>query len=207
MHRDSFVFYRSFYEALSELEGADKLKAVDALLEYGLNGAEYKGRGAVAMFFRLVKPQIDANNQRYENGRRGGRPKTENKPSENLKKTEAEPNVNVNDNVNDNVNVNVNVKNKKAAEVVADAPDIMQEALKAFIEHRKALKKPMTAYAMTLTIKKALELGGGDPAVAVKVINQSIAKGWLGLFPLDKKNVDELQSAWDEFERRKEAAT
>ena len=109
--RNSFVFYRSFYEVFSDLSKKDKLIIFDAICEYALNDVEPTLNGAPAIVFKLLKPQVDANNRRYENGKKGGRPKanldeTKPKPKQNQNVTTTEPNVNVNVNVNDNVNVN-----------------------------------------------------------------------------------------------------
>lgn len=111
---DSMVFYRSFYEAVEELEDPKvKLETYQAIFKYGLDGKEPALKGAAKAIFRLIKPQIDANIARRENGKKGapygkygGRPKKETpkKPQENPTKT---PNVNVN--VNGNVNANGNV--------------------------------------------------------------------------------------------------
>ena len=74
--RDSVVFYRSFYEAIKKLP-ADQFKASAlAILEYGLDGKEPETDGIERTVFCMAKPQIDANNRRYENGTKGGRPKT-----------------------------------------------------------------------------------------------------------------------------------
>ena len=114
--RESFVFYESFYLALAELSATQQGKIYTAICRYALYGEEPELKGASAAVFKLIKPQIDANNRRYENGKKGGehgykggRPKnpkeTPNKPLENPKET---PNVNDNVNVNANVNVNGN---------------------------------------------------------------------------------------------------
>ena len=111
MKRDSFVFYRSFFEAIEKLKKNDKLTVYSHLCRYALGEEVDELDGVPGAIFDLIKPQIDANFQRYENGSKGGRPKTKPKPKQNQTITEPEPNVNVNvnDNVNENVNVNVNV--------------------------------------------------------------------------------------------------
>ena len=49
-----------------------------------------------------------------------------------------------------------------------------------FIEHRRALKKPMTPYAASLMAKKLR--GFVDP---VEAVNRAILKGWLDVYPED----------------------
>ena len=119
MERESFVFYRSFYEGIKELPRDIQGEVLTAIMEYGLNGVTTENQKPITKaMFALIKPQLDANNQRFENGRlgaehgkKGGRPKKE-KPQENPnltpKKPQENPNLTPNVNVNDNVNVNVN---------------------------------------------------------------------------------------------------
>lgn len=110
--RDSFVFYRSFYEAIKLLPKKYQHICFQQLCEYALNDKPLEGLpGTVEAILKSFKPQVDANNRRYENGLKGGRPKgnqneTKQKPKHN--QTETKPKRNDNDNVNDNVNVNVN---------------------------------------------------------------------------------------------------
>lgn len=75
--RDSMVIYRSIYEAMKKAKTAElKAKIIMAIMAYGFDGEEYTDDDpTVSIVFDLVKPQIDANNRRYENGKRGGRPK------------------------------------------------------------------------------------------------------------------------------------
>ena len=108
--RDSFIFYRSFYEAIKDLPRDVQGEIYTAIMEYGLYGKETENLKPIARsIFTLMRPQIEANNKRFENGMKGaefgklgGRPKKETpkKPQRNPKETP-----NVNDNVNDNDNV------------------------------------------------------------------------------------------------------
>jgi hypothetical protein len=132
--RDSFIFYRSFFEAAEDLTPEEKCAMFDAICDYALNFAEPSLEGTPKLAFRLIKPQLDANIARFNNGQKGGRPssnKTKPKPNHNLTKTKTEPNrnqtktkhkpliafgyttekpnVNVNGNVNGNDNPNENV--------------------------------------------------------------------------------------------------
>ena len=103
--RDSVVFYRSFYEAAQKLSKTERLRFYDAFFAYALNGEVPENLGASWALFTMAKPLVDKNNQRFENGKKGGRPsKTKTEPNQNQTITKPEPNVNAN--VNENVNVN-----------------------------------------------------------------------------------------------------
>lgn len=123
--RDSFVFYRSFFEAISELKEKDQASVLLAICDYALNGNERKLNGISAAMFMLMKPNLDANQRKYENGKKGGRPKTEKEPNANQNKTkkqakdkqnitETEPNVDVDVNVDVNEDEDVDVDGKSA---------------------------------------------------------------------------------------------
>lgn len=111
--RDSVVFYRSFWEAIKKLPDPDKLEALTAIIEYGLNDAEPEMDGVAAAMFLMAKPQIDANNKRYQNGTKGGRPITKPEPNNNQSITKPEPKENVKVNVNDKKK-DTNVSKEKA---------------------------------------------------------------------------------------------
>lgn len=135
--RDSFVFYKSFFDAASHLPDDQRLAVYDAICRYALNGEEPEGDGLVMAIMSLVRPQLDANQKRYENGKKGGRPIQEEtkpepkqnqtitkaKPKHNQTKTTPEPNVNVNVNVNDNENVN-DIKDVCPEPVVSEPADV-----------------------------------------------------------------------------------
>lgn len=81
--RNSFVFYRSFNEAMEELSENDQLVLYRAIVDYGLDSREPSFNSSyLRMAWKLIKPQLDANWKRYNNGckgkefgKRGGAPK------------------------------------------------------------------------------------------------------------------------------------
>lgn len=81
MERDSILFYRSFYEAIQGLSKDIQLEIYTAVMEYGLNGVVPDNLKPVAKgMFALMKPVLDSNNVRFENGKKGGRkPRTSTK--------------------------------------------------------------------------------------------------------------------------------
>jgi len=126
MERESFIFYRSFYDSIKGLGDAEFAECMRFLCEYGLNGAEQTGGTLAEVVLKMAKPQIDANNQRRANGAKGGRPKaspsaqeqavsdrkTDGSETENHRLRDAKPNVNGNGNVNENGNGNGNENEK-----------------------------------------------------------------------------------------------
>ena len=94
--RDRFLFYGSFWEALSSLSNEQKGQCLTVISEYALYGKEPNLENPIVrMFFTLVRPQIDANNQRFENGSKGGsHKKTEENPKNNQNETKEEPKLN-----------------------------------------------------------------------------------------------------------------
>ena len=123
MQRDSFVFYRSFYEAIESLPKSKQLEVYRAIAAYALNGEEPKISGVSLSIFKISRPTLDKNLKKYENGckgaksgflgaqygNRGGRPRKGNPPKtpqETPQETPQKPpyNENENENINENEN-------------------------------------------------------------------------------------------------------
>lgn len=147
--RDSFVFYRSFYEAIKRLPEKEQAESFRAIMEYALNDNEPKEDGVATAIYLMAKPQIDANNKRYQNGTKGGRPITKSKPSDNQTITKAEPNVN--ENVNDNVNDN---KYTCAFEQFWDAYPRKKEKARAYKCYLARLKDGFSEDELLLAVKR-----------------------------------------------------
>lgn len=120
--KDSFVFYKSFYDAIKQIPEEYQLELYNAILQYSLEGIEPSDLSNIAnAMFTLIKPNIDSSQSRYEssveNGKKGGAPignqNARKQPKNNLETTQKQPKNNLNDNVNDNDNDNVNVIKEK----------------------------------------------------------------------------------------------
>ena len=105
MARDSFIFYRSFYDAIKEIPEDEQLKVYKAICIYAMEQEEIELSGVSKAIFSLIKPLFDANYKKYENGKQKG---SKTQANDKQKISKSETNVNVNDNVNDNDNVNAN---------------------------------------------------------------------------------------------------
>ena len=82
-------------------------------------------------------------------------------------------------NTNKNVKNDKNVKNEKN---YSDIPSL-NEAILAFVDFRKKIKKPMTDHAVDLMLGKLDKMSdSADGKIAI--LNQSILNGWQGIFPL-----------------------
>ncbi len=83
---ESFVFYRSFHEAIKDFPKDQYGALMYAVIEYALDGIEPELGEWESRLFTLMRPQIDANAKKRRDGSRGGRPtaktetKTETKP-------------------------------------------------------------------------------------------------------------------------------
>jgi len=73
-------------------------------------------------------------------------------------------------------------KSKKGAPRADRTP--LEIALDDFAAARKAMKKPLTEKARELTLRELEKLAPGDEAMQIAIINQSIQRGWQGVFAL-----------------------
>lgn len=166
MKRDSILFYRSFYDAIKALPKKHQLSALEAILEYGLNGIEPESDGVVNAIFALIKPQVDANNRRFvngskgaEHGAKGGRPRKE----------QEQP------------------KQGISLEFIKD--ENFKKVVHVWLEHKKTIGSSYkTQASVEAMARKLWSLANGDIHVAMAIVEQSIANNWKGLFGLKEQN-------------------
>lgn len=174
MIRDSFCFYRSFYDAIKALPRKYQAQALDAVLAYGLDGIEpTDADGVIQAIFALIRPQIDANNKRYINGKKGaehggkgGRPKNEKQATPKPKP-----------------------KADAVAKVLDEIPDVKaREVVERWLGYKRSIGNTYkTAQGVKAMIKQLNDLSGGNVEIAGAIVEQSIANNWKGLFKLKKQ--------------------
>ena len=129
MAKDSFVFYKSFYDAIKKIPDEYQLELYNAILSYSLEGLEPSDLSPIAeAMFILIKPNIDSSQKRYEtsveNGKRGGRPKqeTQDKPNQNPKETQRKPKDNLQE-TQDKPNQNLQETQRKPKDNLQETQD------------------------------------------------------------------------------------
>ena len=85
----------------------------------------------------------------------------------------------------------------------------LKSAINDFIEFRKQIKSPLTEKALTLSFNKLDKLAGANnDELKISIINQSIERGWKGLFeykdntprssaPASEYDVQDLSAFWN----------
>lgn len=142
MERESFIFYRSFYEAIQDLDAEQTRELVVAMCERALNWNDIETKWVVKIAYNLIRPQLDANTKRYVDWCKGWQywhlwwaPEGNSNAVKNWEKVSKQPHrgskdnptgvikttPNDNDNVNDNGNGNVNENEKETNRLPANA--------------------------------------------------------------------------------------
>jgi Family of unknown function (DUF6291) len=180
--RDSFILYRSFYEAICDLDSDSQAQVFKAICEYSLNFKEIELSGIAKTIFKLIKPQLDANNKRFENGSKPKSTQKESKIEANNKQNESKTkaNNNVNDNVNDNHNKNEN-KNNNENHIFDFKKSLIslgvnETLVKDWLVVRKTKKASNTETALNSFLKE-VKISGLEVS---KVIEMCVYKSWVG---------------------------
>lgn len=136
--------------------------------------------------------------QNFDGRKRELKSRLSNFERQNIKKCNAEyhnlKESNTDINTDNNTNNKLSKKERKSKsksydEQIAEytGNEELQDALKAFLQMRSFIKKPMTEYALKLMLKKLDEFGNTDDT-KIAILNQSITNNWQGIFPLKDGN-------------------
>lgn len=178
MSRDSMIFYRSFYESLNGLSPMIKAEVYDAIFEYGINFKEIEFENEFAKaLFTLIKPQLDANIKRYNNGIKP-KSKAEAKDKQEITKTEPkdiQTSIKTETNVNVNENVNVNAPSFDFAKALSNY-GFDELLIKEWLKIRKSKKAVNSEIAYNGFIRE-IEKSPHDKNEIMKIC---IEKSWKG---------------------------
>lgn len=85
---ESFVFYRSFFDAMDGFSVEQRERIFTAICKYAIYGEEIELSGIEKAIFTVVKPSLDSNRKKYEDGKKGGRPRKNNHSKEQQETTD-----------------------------------------------------------------------------------------------------------------------
>jgi len=133
--RDSAIFYRSFYEAIDNLPSkSQKEQVYSAIFDFIFKNIEPQLKGNSLSVWILIKPQLIANQIRYENGSRS---KTQAKHKQTASESQANKNVfNKNENKNENVLMETHPPARDIFHSFARSLNIDYEKLKESIDEK-----------------------------------------------------------------------
>lgn len=205
MANQSFVFYKSFADALLDMDPEECKACIASLCRYAFDGEEEADTPMAKVFLTLVKPQIDANIQRREAGRSGGTAKANKAVAKSIDATKSAKQIVANPsdatedakqslaNVNVNVNANANVKENPPTpfaveEATSDALQTLgvvrevADKLSEWITSRREQGSPITETGLKslVSIAKAKTKEHGAEKVA-QLITECMASGYKGI--------------------------
>ena len=121
MGRKQFTFYRSYYEAVQELNKRDQAAVLLAVCDYALNETEPNLTGAAKAIFILIRPLLDTARRKAEGGMNKGKdedgekiPQRYDEDNSKIQQRNCEDDANKKKNKKKNKNKN---KNKKENEI------------------------------------------------------------------------------------------
>jgi hypothetical protein len=193
-----------------ELENeSDQLEALKAICSYSLTekNPTFTSKTAKAIF-TITKPTIDANIKQYKNGIKPKKKASEPKASQNEAKTkppasqtEAKQKPTGSQTLTNKEKDKDKEKDKKNILTWFDDPDV-NDAFMAYVEYRKKNRIPTTERALQEAKKELLKLSDKKEE-QIAIINQSLVRGWRGLFPL-KQDEKQKKNGFNNFEGQRD---
>lgn len=210
---ETLTFYKSFYEAIKNLNEEQRLKLYDAIFEYQFEQKNTTFDDVILnSLWLLIRPNIDASNSKKLAGGKGGRPKkNKSKPSFSKNKNLAFQNSKSNEEVEVKEEVDVEVDEEVKEKENADAKEVLSPATEknnAFdfyfnninslptiheIEQLKDYQKELSDELICYAIEIAVENKRRNLAYVKGILNSWISKG-----------INTIQEAKDEKKKHEE---
>ena len=183
-----------FADKIELLGDAERGRLFKAMLEYASSGAEPDLRGNERFIWPTAKSEIDRQAESYKSicetnkriaTERYGTLRTVTERNEACQDKDK-------DKDKDKCFPSYEEKHKGAS-----ALDV---ALNDFAEMRKKMRKPLTDRALALTLSELEKLAPGDDEKKIAILNQSIQRGWQGVFPLKDEHKQTSRFATPDYD-------
>ena len=195
-NRQWFIFYYSFYEALSELPDQNKLELYEAISQYSFNGNEPQNLTWISVpMWKLIRPQLEANNKRYVDWCKGWRP-SKKTTGYDEKKTTGYENEKPKEKEKEKEKEKDKEKIKEKEKDNNHPTDEFDDALIEFKKMRKQIKKPLTEKWEELIRKKLQTWYPNQKDLWIKCLYKSIENSWQWVFELKQEDITWYSPPW-----------
>lgn len=207
--RDSFIFRRNYFEAISGLKNKEKLELYDAICSYVFEENEpvFNSKKAESCFI-LIKFLLDSERERSDIASKGWSTRKSSHPHviNEMKISSSMTSKSIDDermaSADNHVNVNTLPESavKKKPDIFSDfahSDKALLESLREFAQMRTRIKKPMTDRAKQMLCNKLEKFDRHDWKA---ILDQSIYAGWQDIYALKQDDQYE-QSTEMEFPR------
>lgn len=184
--RDSFIFYRSFYESIDNFPREQQLELYKAVVQYALDQIPPKFtdspyRQFLVAIWASIVPQLDANFRRFENGCKGGKYGIRGKEFGKLggRPKKNPPKGGIDNPPNVNLNLNLNKNENECKEVGLSLPYDSQQFRETWND---LIRQPKWKGKTPTALKRCLDqLAKYPEPFAVELMNTAIANNYQGV--------------------------
>lgn len=187
---ESVFIPKEIYDLIESLDDDVAGRLFRAIMHYYITGETPQNlQPSEIIVWKSIKIVIEAEKKfrkkQHDNGAKGGRPRkkeTQEEPTENPNETQINPGLL--EKKEKNQKKEKNVKKTISKDMVKESSPIQQDPVWAeFKKARNLMKKPMTPYKEELAVMTLNRLTD-SLTEQVAIVEQSINRGWAGLYPL-----------------------
>ena len=204
MAREYFCAYHSYADSMRNLSDDECGRLFRALLSYSATGELPVLADRESIAFDFIRSQIDRDREAYEAKCRKNKESVSKRYERNQTNTNEYERIQTNTDVyeryqgegkgkgeekgkeKDKGENNTGAGRASVFETFAENDQDLLDALVAFRAMRKQIKKPLTERGEELICKKLGDMTN-DHAVMIQILDQSIERGWQGVFPVKEE--------------------
>lgn len=178
--RKAFTFYASYFESINELPEENKNELYRAIIEYSFLQKEPQLLGVSKAIWKLIKPNIDGNISRYENGTKPKKQREKTTNKRNISETEAKEKRN----------------GSHAISLILSIKYYSNKELDSIFKEFLKVRNKLGAVNSEFAIKKLTnKLAKYDDDTKIKMIENSIVSSWKDVYEV-KGGKNEIKPEW-----------